>query len=1029
MKDTPDEIASVMNLILPDTPEDQFPTGDKFIAKYLKKKGLNLYTVRKDMIADLKSKFKGRVSFLKSMKSVVKKEFIGSKNIGDLKHFIVEPIKMSEYQTECYNNAISLDKRAISGVYTNARQASVFVFPDKSYGSNGFTQNVVKKEVTNIYKTVKSGNDDKSKPIYSFSLKPHVINSIKGKNNKETLENLYKFSSKYAYIIEKILENPKKSCFVYSELVTGSGSIVFAEILKLFGFSSSKGEDGQKPGLRYGLLTSETTSAKQISNIINCFNQPANKNGEIIRVLIGSRLVSEGVSFYNIQQEFIVTPWFNYSETEQAIARGYRLNSHSDLIKDGDEPKVYIYQMVAIPSNKKLMSIDLHMYETSEDKDITIRGIMRILMESAFDCALNYNRNKNDGKNGERDCDYQNCEHVCDGIDMEYIKNGLSNEEIDNSTYQLYYSDPKVPIIRKKLDKIFKKYNELDVDSILKYFDGEYTESEIRNALSTIINKSNENLYYKDYVNIYSNSAVKKIMFGIEKLFQTNFRISFENITKQFPEYTVFEIVTALKNIIDESIVIKNKYGFSSYLREHNNTYFLVDSLSINHNPFSEYYSREPNIVNNQIFSEILHEIQIELLPKYIEMICKTKKETDFAKLIKSIPEEIQEIFIEAAVLAEKQKVVTNQTTRKLILDYFSNYIHQFDNVWLSSRLKDKEVLRCLEKDKWEDCNDEYRNKLEQRKLQQKDGLEKNPWGYYGKYNPETKTFSIVNVVAQLLKHKKSQKDKEKIDYRNEFSGKNCTSWSVKDLLKVGINVLKLDYPESFKSSENDSELRKLVRKDKYLSSIYTEQEIKQLNNDQLRRSLFYVSKPAKIKHLCTEIEKWMAKTKWQGFDMLIPDSEVGTQGGHKKKLTKEKSRNYRIESIIPEKNVQKFKYYLKDIQKLMLDCFKIQKYSPELDNKKWVMAFLGKKLVGFLTIDSSNIIWNVCVATNYRRDGIARQALQKAVEYSCPIKNPRLYVDNKGKTYNKLIKLYTGYGFKIVKNDGKITTMEFECK
>ena len=457
---------------------------------------------------------------------------------------------MSKYQTKGYKDAISLDKKGKAGVHSNARQASMFVFPgDKSYGSKGFNEHVVKKQISKTFIAASLSNDGKKKvkPIYSFYLKPAVIKAIRGKNDKETLKNLYKFSAKYAYIIKNILDNPKKSCFVYSELVTGSGSIVFAEILKLFGFSSANGKEGNRPGLRYGLLTSETASSKQISNIINCFNQDANKHGEIINILIGSRVVSEGVSFYNIQQEFIITPWFNYSETDQAIARGHRLNSHAALLDSGEEPIVSIYQMVAMPYKDKLMSIDLYMYETSEDKDITIRSIMRLLMESAFDCALNYNRNKIIGKDGERDCDYQDCEYVCDGIDMKYIEDGLSIEEIDNSTYQLYYADPKVTSIRKKLDKMFKKYDEFDIDSIIKYFGDEYTEWEIRNALKSIINKSDENLYYREYINIYSRSTVKKIMIGIEKLFQTQFRISFENIIKKFPEYTTFEILTALK--------------------------------------------------------------------------------------------------------------------------------------------------------------------------------------------------------------------------------------------------------------------------------------------------------------------------------------------------------------------------------------------------------------------------------------------------------------------------------------------------
>ena len=68
-------------------------------------------------------------------------------------------------------------------------------------------------------------------------------------------------------------------------------------------------------------------------------------------------------------------------------------------------------------------------------------------------------------------------------------------------------------------------------------------------------------------------------------------------------------------------------------------------------------------------------------------------------------------------------------------------------------------------------------------------------------------------------------------------------------------------------------------------------------------------------------------------------------------------------------------------------------------------MVFSRKKLVGFLAIDNNNVIWNVCVATNYRRRGIAQQAIQTAVKDVCPDKNPRLIVDNRGKNYKKLVK------------------------
>lgn len=1087
MKDGPEEIASVMNLILPNYL--QLPVGEKFIIKYLDKHGDNKYTVKQKRVNSLKKRFKGRVSFLKAIQSTVKKEFIGEKNIGTLKHLIVDHVTMSKTQTKAYEEAVELDKKGKAGVHYNARQASLMIFPDKSYGqprlpnsnsidrTKGFAKYVKTKIKTQTFSVKKLG--EKKIATKTYELTKELTDVIKGITQKEILEklkptsdrykeiiqirlkNLRKYSIKYATVIQSILNANGESCFVYSELVTGSGSIVFSLLLKLFGFTESKGND-TTTGLRYGFLTSDSSSS-QLHNIINCFNQSENMRGDIIKVLIGSKVVSEGVSFSNIQREYILTPWYNYSETEQAIARGYRLNSHKDLLNDGIVPVVRISQLVAIPKNGGF-SIDLNMYETSEDKDITIRGILRYIMESAFDCSLNYFRNHTTGEDGKRGCDYQECDYVCDGINMKNIEDGLQIEEIDNSTYELYYADPKVLPIRKDLEKYFRKYNELDIESVVKYFDGKYSEWEINNALKTIIKKSEENMYYMNYMQIYSRSTIKKIMMRIIELFSTHFRISLLNIIKKFPDNTKFEILTALKNIIDESIVIKNKYGFSSYLREDQNIYFLVNNISITNDSFSEYYVKFPNIVSGQKFTDILYDVQIENLPLFIKMLCKVTKPDTFSKLIKTLPDEVQEMFIEAAVQAREKNVELNQITRKLVLDYFLNYIHQIDNVWISNRLSEEEILRCYENDTWNDCEQKYEGIIEERMKTQKSRLEQNPWGYYGQYNPETGVFSIVNIIAQNEKQKQlKEKEKKKLDAlvkkgtmtkeerdemlenfvagREIYPGKNCRQgWGVPLLMKMALKTLKLEYPENFKKNESEVKMRKLVSDDRYLGKgtvkdppIYTQKEISKLSNEDLRRALYWSEKRSggHLKGLCTGIEKWFRNTKWEGLDMLILDNQGGKSGGHTKidSSSVVKKRIFTVEKIVPIQNEEKFKIYLKNIQKLMNECFSLKKYTPDIDDKKWIMIFSQKKLVGLLTIDQENIIWNVCVATNYRRQGIGKQIIQEAIDDVCPKQNPRLFVDNLGKNYKKLMKMYTGYGFTIVKNDGKITTMEFQCK
>ena len=85
MVDKPCEIASVMNLIL--DKDNQLPSGAEFDRKYMNENVLKPDT-------DLKSKLHGKVSFLKSMQSNVKKEFVGKKL--DLDQFNQYEMKMKD---------------------------------------------------------------------------------------------------------------------------------------------------------------------------------------------------------------------------------------------------------------------------------------------------------------------------------------------------------------------------------------------------------------------------------------------------------------------------------------------------------------------------------------------------------------------------------------------------------------------------------------------------------------------------------------------------------------------------------------------------------------------------------------------------------------------------------------------------------------------------------------------------------------------------------------------------------------------
>jgi superfamily II DNA or RNA helicase len=464
MKDDPAEFASVMNLILP--MDNQFPVDKDFTKIYFNPDG----TIKNDMIETLVKKTKGRISYLKSMTSDVRKVFEG-KRIGDLKHFIVYPGMMSDFQSKAYAEAYEKDKKDKS-IFINSRQASLFVFPNGSYGTDGFNKYIVKRRGDT--RAPMAMQRKKQETTTTYTLSSEIIKAI-----NKNLSNLAKYSNKFAETIRIILNEPKSKVLVYCEYVNGSGCILFAKILEQFGFTSARGDERNK-GRRYALLTHQTTSQKRVQQLINRFNKDDNLDGEYISVIIGSKIISEGFTLKNIRKEFIFTPHWNYSETAQVIARGWRLGSHNALIARGDQNlTVNIYQLVSIPNSEvtNTPSIDLEMYETSEKKDIAMKQIEHVVKVNTFDCPLTINRNKIVGYDGMRECDYTSCDYQC---------KGKIGDVLDPSTYNLYHA--LTNIVEDGVRKYFRNNFYLKVDSLYAMFP-QLDKFEVMQAIKMFIDK------------------------------------------------------------------------------------------------------------------------------------------------------------------------------------------------------------------------------------------------------------------------------------------------------------------------------------------------------------------------------------------------------------------------------------------------------------------------------------------------------------------------------------------------------------
>lgn len=803
MQDIPEEVASIMNLLLPK--DEQLPMGREFREEFIENS-----RIKPDKIDELKKKFMGRVSFLRESPSNVKKRYIGEV-FPPLDHFVVHPTLMSKFQTKNYKLAHAKDKLGQGGVGINAQEASLFVYPDGSFGREGFATYIQTRKIkSSVFSSV--GAD--------FVMKEELRTALVGNTDAETLINVRKHSCVYADVIEKILST-KGNCFIYSSIVEGSGCILFSLILKLFGFSQADGKETTRSP-RYALLIGATSST--LTDIKERFNKVDNYKGGFIRVIVGSNKIAEGYSFNCMVFEAILTPHWNYSETIQAIARGIRFGSHNELIKHGLNPDVEIMQCLAVPDSKSAESIQLKMYKISEDKDIVIRSILRLMMESAFDCALNYRRNKLDGEEGTRECDYKSCEFQCDGISPDLLVE--ENPQLDYSTYNLYYSNTITPL-RKRIDDILRFNRIITINNLIDNLKNEFNAEEVISAVSTITDEGNVN--YADFLLLYSDSPSKVISNTIEEMFRTTFEITLNEIVEVYDgKYTRFEILQTLSKLISDNTAIMNKFGFYSYIRENNNTYFLVDNMPTKPTLFSSYYSENPSVMSSTNFTQLLITWYENKIPELITRICNAETEIEFATLINNLSVEYKELILEAVVLAKLSNVQGKERFIRFVSNYFDAYIKTVGGITVSTLLKtSKNVSRCLTNQTWSDCTPELIQRLKREEDKETTEMAASKHGIIGLRNPQTKKFCLIDHMKNPVQN----------DARTIRAGKVCSSWDPKELIQI---IDRMEIPVKITKSRED--MIKQVQESKYASKIFTTEEIEGMSLSRLAILTKYIT-------------------------------------------------------------------------------------------------------------------------------------------------------------------------------------------
>jgi superfamily II DNA or RNA helicase len=528
MKNFADDIVELINFIRPKKSpmlREKIFTNVKSSDMILKEGGLDYF---KSMASGYISYFRGADPFLFALK----------KEVGiippDLLFTPLVLCDMKEFQLSAYNEITK--KFGADALEKNSGSVSNFALPylddgqlTPIYGNDGFNK-LLKQLESNHIALCNQINKTIFKNKYPS---PHQL--IRLSSNKLTftgdillLQNLEHFSSKMFHCLRNIMQSFEgkegaSTGFVYANLRT-VGIDIFDEILVMNGFLRYKetGDYDIKDNTidyMYGLTLvefrkkygkekfypatfikftgsdedqEEDEPDEKINILKKVFNDVMNKQGKTIKLVLGTKVMNEGITLHNIKDVHVLDTHYNLGRVIQVIGRAVRYCVHYDLMtEDNPYPEVNVYKYVVNLPDKS--STEIELYRKAEKKLMLIKKVEHTMKEISIDCPVNYQANvfveeqeksKNctppsikKSKNTCTDlCDFLPCKYTCadpkltslyDPTSLIYKK--IEKEKLDYSTFLLKYATNEIEYAKNKIKELYKLKYVYTLNTIIDY--------------------------------------------------------------------------------------------------------------------------------------------------------------------------------------------------------------------------------------------------------------------------------------------------------------------------------------------------------------------------------------------------------------------------------------------------------------------------------------------------------------------------------------------------------------------------------
>ena len=253
---------------------------------------------------------------------------------------------------------------------------------------------------------------------------------------------------------------------------------------------------------------------------INIARSEENKDGNLIKVVVGSQVSGEGLDLKCLREVHILEGWFHLSKEEQIVGRGIRYCSHNALPKNKRNCTISLYVNTFPPEINK-ETIDQYSYRTAMNKAVRVGNVSRAIKRGAADCNLNRdailvtglsqkpaldedgNPNMIDSQGNARPvdlndkdftapCDWIACDYACEPMLDLSDKTALPD---DNGTYDMFAARFSEQMLIQKLRSAFKKQPWYHWDKLVSIFK-DIPQSTLMSLLLKILN--NKSLVFEN---------------------------------------------------------------------------------------------------------------------------------------------------------------------------------------------------------------------------------------------------------------------------------------------------------------------------------------------------------------------------------------------------------------------------------------------------------------------------------------------------------------------------------------------------